>query len=531
MLKRTASNRTIVIGAGIGGLAAALRLAHAGQDVIVLDRAGGPGGKLRTMPSVAGPVDAGPTVFTMKPLFDRLYCEVGERLEDHIEAIAEPVLARHWWPDSGPLDLYADPERSAEAIRAFSGAKSEAEFRRFSAKAKQLFKAFEAPIMHAPQPKLGAVTKRVLTAPGLMGALAPHKSMWRWLRGQFSDPRLVQLFGRYATYVGGSPFDSPALLALIWHAEASGVWRIKGGMHRLATALEGLAESRGARFQYGAHVTKIATNGPQSFRVLLATGEELLTDNVVFNGDPAALAAGMLGEDVTRTVRTEGVAPRALSAFVWSFAAEPQGLDLTHHNVFFNHHYRREFAAIDAGRMPVDATLYVCAQDRGAGLTPSGPERFEIIMNGAAAPADYVQLAAKPAEERHSCRLLIFQTLERAGLVFSPRPDISALTTPADFANLFPGSDGSLYGRSPHGMMASFKRPVVRTTLPGLYLAGGGVHPGPGLPMAMSSGRHAAAAILTDHASTSRSPRTDTRGGMSTDSRMTDAMASRSLPS
>ncbi|MFK7942788.1 MAG: 1-hydroxycarotenoid 3,4-desaturase CrtD [Paracoccaceae bacterium] len=524
---RTASNRTIVIGAGIGGLAAALRLAHEDVPVDVLEMADGPGGKLRTFPSAAGPVDAGPTVFTLRPLFEALFDAVGENLDDHLDLVTEPVLARHWWPDGSKLDLYADQDASAAAIRAFSGSKSEHEFRAFCARARRMFEAFDSPIMQAPAPRLGAVMGRVLTNPRLMVDMTPPRTLWRSLCKQFSDPRLAQLFGRYATYVGGSPLESPDILALIWHAEASGVWRIRGGMVELAHTLERLARARGARFNYGASVSEILPGTPN--RVRLSDGSERIADNIVFNGDPAALAKGYLGPDVTGAVNHKAVSRRALSAYVWSFAAKSEGADLTHHNVFFNTHYRREFAAISEGQMPDDASLYVCAQDRGTGIAPTGLERFEIILNGP--PAQPEGASATTEEEYEKCMMATFDSLARRGLSFSPIPGPEALTTPAGFAERFPGSAGSLYGQSPHGMMATFNRPTVRSRVPGLFLAGGGIHPGAGLPMAMSSGRHAAEAILTDLASRSMSHRTAMRGGMSTGSRTVAPTVSRSSPS
>ena len=523
MLRSSSTQRTIVIGAGIGGLASAARLAHGGQDVIVLERADGPGGKLRTIDSVAGPVDAGPTVFTMRPLFEALFQAMDERLEDHLDLAAEPVLARHWWPDGSTLDLHADAADSLQAISAFAGPDEAGRFQRFCADAQRLFEAFDGPIMQSDRPHLAHVAARCLASPKLMAQMTPPRTLWSSVARSFNDPRLQQLFARYATYVGGSPYASPGLLMLIWHAEASGVWRIKDGMKHLAHVLETLAFSRGARFEYGAHVAALTPVPGRGIRVRLESGEELLGDSVVFNGDPAALADGHLGPAVTRAVAASATTPRALSAYVWTFAAEPSGVELAHHNVFFNQHYRREFAAIDKGKMPSDATLYICAQDRGHGLTPTGPERFEIIMNGPPVTAD-----AQPGEDFEQCRNQTFEALARMGLHFNPWPGREALTTPHDFARLFPGSAGSLYGRSPHGMMATFKRPTVRSAIPGLYLAGGGVHPGAGLPMAMSSGRHAAEAILKDRASISTSRRTVMPGGMSTDFQTTASTASRS---
>jgi 1-hydroxycarotenoid 3,4-desaturase len=242
---------------------------------------------------------------------------------------------------------------------------------------------------------------------------------------------------------------------------------------------------------------------------------------VVFNGDPAALVEGRLGDAARGAVPRRAVAPRSLSAWVWAFAARPSGPALVHHNVFFGADPDAEFGPIRAGRMPVDPTLYLCAQDRGGGATPRGPERFEIIMNGA-------PLGDGPIEEAQTCRRTTFATLARFGLTFDPTPETAALTTPAGFERLFPGSRGSLYGLSPEGATAAFRRPTAATRLPGLWLAGGGAHPGAGVPMATLSGMRAAEAILSARASTSPSARTATPGGTSTGSATTAAAPSRS---
>ena len=328
--------------------------------------------------------------------------------------------------------------------------------------------------------------------------MAPHRTLAASLAAQFRDPRLRQLFGRYATYVGGSPYASPALLALIWRAEAGGVWRIPGGMHGLARALHDLATAKGARFLFDTEAQRIDLAAGAVASVRLADGTDLPAARVVFNGDPRAIAAGLLGPACARAVPTAAVEPRSFSAQVWSFAATPRGAPLHHHNVFFGSTPRAEFDDLAQGRTPADPTIYVCAQDRGAGLQPSGPERFEIILNSPPA----LPGAAPDETEFTQCQTRTFATLDRMGLNFSCLPERQSLTTPRDFAALFPGSEGALYGRSPHGLMASFQRCRARTSLPGLYLAGGGVHPGPGMPMAALSGRHAAAAILADLAST-----------------------------
>lgn len=489
----------LVIGAGVGGLATALRLQAAGLNVTLLEAHDWPGGKMRAVPSDAGPVDAGPTVLTMRHVFDDLFRATGTRLEDHVTLIREPLLARHFWPDGSQLDLTDHPSDNAQAIAAFAGAAAKDEFLRFSDESRTLFDLFDAPMMQSAEPALPALAKAALSVPRHLPTLSPLATLAGHLRRRFSDPRLAQLFGRYATYVGGSPYQSPALLSLIWQAEANGVWRVQGGMHMLARALADRFQALGGTLRLSTPVARIETGLGGVTGLTLASGERLNAQVVVFCGDPRALSSGTLGPRVGDIAATAQRAARSLSARVWSFAATvTQDPGLAHHNVFFGQTPQSEFDALRAGRMPHDPTLYICAEDRGSdAAAPDGPERFEIILN--AAP---LTIAEPQDNEVDTCHQLTFQTLDRFGLRFDTAPDRGALTTPAMFDRMFPASAGSLYGQSPHGMTAALKRPRARTKIRGLYLAGGGTHPGAGVPMAALSGRFAAEAIATDLVST-----------------------------
>jgi 1-hydroxycarotenoid 3,4-desaturase len=517
-----AQDQTVIIGAGVAGLVAAARLAHAGHAVTLLERHDHVGGKMRALPSRAGPVAAGPTVLTLRAVFDALFADCGERLEDHIRLVRQPLLARHFWPDGSRLDLYDDSRRNAQAIADFAGTRAADQFRAFDTRARALFDGFDAPMMRAAAPRLMRLVAHVAARPRLLRQMAPLKSLVDLLRESFDDPRLAQLFGRYATYVGGTPDGVPALLALIWRAEAGGVWAIEGGMHRLAGALADLARRKGAVIETRAHVARIEATGGAVRAVILADGRHIPCARVVFNGDPRALATGALGPDCASVAKVTRRAPRSLSAEVWAFAARPLGPELAHHNVFFRADPTPEFAALMRGETVPDPTLYVCAMDRGLGATPPDPEHFEIIANAPARPDD------APPEESAPCHPRCFETLARFGLTFSPEPGVAALTTPAGFADLFPASNGALYGQSPHGALAALRRPTARTGIRGLYLAGGGTHPGAGVPMAALSGRHAAEAIMRDLISTSMFRPTDTPGGISTGSARTARARSRS---
>ncbi|MEM6939741.1 MAG: 1-hydroxycarotenoid 3,4-desaturase CrtD [Pseudomonadota bacterium] len=497
-----------IIGAGIGGLAAALRLSHAGARVTVLERHATPGGKMRTLPSAAGPVDAGPTVLTMKHVFDRLFSDTGSAIENHVTLARQDILARHFWPDGTSLDLMADLVASTENITRAFGRDAAQEFTTFTARTAALFDAFDAPMMQTAEPSLRGLTGEVLRHPKLIPKMDSLRSLSQSLRRQFSEPKLAQLFGRYATYVGGNPDASPALLSLIWQAEAQGVWHVKGGMHRLAQAIAERAYALGASFEFNTHVTRIETQSGRPSAVL-TEGQRLPVDAVLFNGDPRALGMGCLGPRVTHAVDTYATQPRSLSACVHAFAAAAKGPPLAGHNVFLCADPRDEFGALAKGMLPRDATVYVCAQDRFGGASPSGPERFEMISN-APPVSDKTPL---PHKEHLTCHSAILNRLKAFGLHFAPEPAVETLSMPQHFADLFPASNGSLYGRSPHGMMAAFQRPTVRSRMKGLYLVGGGVHPGAGVPMATLCAQHAAEAIATDLSLTSTCRQPATPGG------------------
>jgi 1-hydroxycarotenoid 3,4-desaturase len=520
--------RVAVIGAGVAGLVAAARLAHAGCAVTLIEAAARPGGRMRTLDSAAGPVDAGPTVLTLRGVFDELFAAAGRSLDDHVRLTPLPQIARHWWPDGTRLDLVTDTEANAAAICAAFGPRAETAFRTFDAAAAAAFAAFEAPVMRAPCIALPRVAAAALRTPAAWPLLAPGRTLSGYLDRIFAEPKLRQLFGRYATYVGGLPAEVPALLALVWRAETAGVWAVAGGMGRLAAALADLAEAGGARLRSGVVAERILVHWGRVAGVGLADGSSVAADAVVFAGDPAALAQGLLGRAAQAAVAAGPLRRRSLSARVWAFAAQAGGADLAHHTVLFTDDPAAEFGPLAAGRAPEAGTIYLCAQDRGAGPAPAGPERFEAIQNAPPIPQG---APPPPPSEDERCHAMFLQTLDRFGLALSPAPPIAAMTGPRDWARMHPGSAGSIYGSSPAGMLAAFRRPTAATPLPGLWLAGGGVHPGPGVPMAARSGLNAAAAILAAPPSPSRSGRTAMPGGMSTASRTTAGAPSRSSDS
>ncbi|MEN9932044.1 MAG: hypothetical protein RIS17_617, partial [Pseudomonadota bacterium] len=373
----------VIIGAGMGGLAAAVLLAARGIPVTVVERMAHPGGKLRTVDVGGVAVDAGPTVFTHRPVFERIFADAGAALDDHLTLVKSDRLARHAWQDGSSLDLWADHARSFDAVAQFAG-RAEAEgWARFQAEAARIWNALETRFMESPA--MGPIGLSLKYAPfhlHEMFAINPFATLWGTLGKYFRDGRLQQLYGRYATYTGADPFQATATLMLIAHLEARGVWLVEGGMHEVARQMAALATRLGATFHYNAHVAEIMVRNGRAAGVKLASGEEIPARDVLSNSDISALADGRFGAATTRAVT--GVKPheRSLSALVTMMTAEVSGFEMDRHNVFFSTDYAAEFRHIFAEkRLPAEPSIYICAQDRGITAPPPGPERFQLIVN------------------------------------------------------------------------------------------------------------------------------------------------------
>jgi 1-hydroxycarotenoid 3,4-desaturase len=505
-------------------LAASVLLAAQGWAVTVLERAAAAGGKMRTVDIGGTAVDAGPTVFTMRWVFEELFEAAGSSLSAHLRLSPAGTLARHAWSADARLDLFADIDRSADAIGDFAGALEARGYRAFCAEARRTYQTLEQPFIRTARP----TPLSLVSGAGLRGLpdiwrVNPFETMGHRLRTHFRDPRLRQLFGRYATYCGSSPFRAPATLMLVAHVEQDGVWLVQGGMYALALALTNLARNQGAEFRFNTNVAEIVVQRGAAAGVALDSGELIEADAVIVNADAAALAAGLFGPAAAGAVTAMPTGGRSLSAMTWAMVARTEGFYLLHHNVFFSNDYVAEFDDILVRRtVPSQPTIYVCAQDRDdAGLPSPGDERLLCLVN---APADG-DTRTMTAEEIDRCAQRTFGRLEEHGLNVTWRPESTIVTTPGDFERLFPATGGALYGQAVHGSMASFRRPGARSNLPKLYLAGGSTHPGAGVPMAALSGRLAAASVLQDFVSTAPSRRVAMRGGMSMRSARTDGTA------
>jgi 1-hydroxycarotenoid 3,4-desaturase len=448
----------------------------------------------------------------MRWVFDELFDTVNASIDQLLKLTPLPILGRHAWDDGSMLDLYADPRASVDAIGRFAGPTEAKNFNRFCSKVREIYDLLQAPYIQSQTPSvvqlMGSIGLRGLGALASLGAMS---NLWDCLGRFFKDVRLRQLFARYATYCGSSPWQAPATLMLIAQVEMDGVWSIEGGMHSLACCIESLAKKNGANFIYQQTCQSIDTQSGMTSGITLATGEVIQADAVIFNGDAAALHHGLLGQAATAATKPAAV-ERSLSAVTWSMYAKTSGFELDRHNVFFQSNYASEFEAIfKLHQLPKTPTVYLCAQDRAAGMQASAAgERLLCLVN---APA--VGDQSLPTEESiEQCQQNSFQLLKRCGLEVQATTSNIHRTTPEMFNQLFPATGGALYGQATHGWMSAFSRPTANSQIPGLILAGGSVHPGPGVPMAALSGRLGAAAAMAHLGSIKRSSQVVTSGGM-----------------
>ena len=519
-------HHVVIIGGGMGGLASAVELSVAGLRVTLLEQGPKVGGKCQQISVNGVGVDTGPTVFTMRWILDPLFEKAGTTLQQELSIHRADILARHAWSADERLDLFANRERSADAIRTFSNAAEADRFLKFCDQAQTTYRTLEKAYIRSERPSLWSMNADLgLSGLKVLWDLGMFQSLWQSLSRHFKDPRLHQLFSRYATYCGSSPLVAPATLMLIADVEMQGVWVIDGGMTALAQSLAGLAKRHGAEIRVNEKCDRILTQDDRVCGVQLSSGEIVPADSVVFNGDVAALTTGqvLVGSSSSTGLPPSNPNERSLSALTLSMHAKTEHSPLVHHNLFFYQDYASEFDDIfQHRRLPTKPTIYICAQDRrDDDHLRDTPERLLMLINAPATGDTHTFTV----EETSRCLDSAFSLMQRCGLDIHRTESNTVMTSPNQFHQWFPATGGALYGRATHGWMSAFARPGATSKIRGLYLAGGSVHPGPGVPMATMSGRLAAATLMGHLGLIKSSGRVVISGGMSTPSVMTTPMA------
>lgn len=476
-------SRTVVVGAGLGGLAVAARLAADGHDVTVLEQAERVGGKLGTLEVGGHRFDTGPSLVTMPPVLERLFAETGAPLRDVLDLEPLAVAARYRFGDGTVLDLPGRRDEVPAALDAALGDGAGAQWAAFLAHAERVWHATHEHFLESPVSPAG-LARLSLRGRDLL-AVAP----WRSLRGvgarHLRDERLGMLLDRYATYSGSDPRRAPAALAVVPYVEQQfGSWYVRGGLRRLATALAGRCRTLGVTVRTGTRVRRIEADG-RVRGVRLGSGERLGADVVVANVD-AGTVYGPRGLLPHRTqARRLGRATPSSSGFVLLLGLAGRDPDTPHHRVLLPRTRAAYDAEFDAYRQRAPAAspaVYVHAPDDPA-LRPGEDTEtwFVLVTTPRHDPHGGVDWDAPGLAERYADRVLAL--MAQRGVDVRDRIRHRVVRTPADLERETLSPGGSIYGTSSDGALAAFLRPANRSPVDGLYLVGGSAHPGGGLPL------------------------------------------------
>lgn len=486
--------KALVVGAGLGGLAAALQLAVAGYEVEVVEAAAVPGGKagITTLPGGVE-ADTGPSTMTLPGVLRSLFAVAGETLEDHVQLRRLDPGFRYIYPDGVHLDVFHDRERTRASVEQVLGSAAAQDFDRFVDYAKDIWD-FAAPhFIYDELPGFHSFRKHGPSPlKGLM-KLDPFRNMYGGIKARVKSQHLRWLFLRYATYNGSDPRKAPATLNCIAHVELGvGGYGVEGGIYALVRALVALCEARGVSFRYSAPVARVLTKEGRAQGVELRGGEHLPAEVVVWNADVGLLREGALENPKKAGLRTK-VVP-SMSGWTAIVRAKRTGHTRAPHTVVFPKDYDAEFRDIfRGGRPPADPTVYLCAQEACHGRTGWADEEPVFLM------ANTPPVKVGEAEDAQVWSALKDKVLATAvsAEALAESDEIVWERTPHGLAERFPGSGGALYGEASNSMFSAFLRPRNRLkNLPGLYLASGSAHPGGGMPLCLQSGLIAARAAI-----------------------------------
>lgn len=493
-------DKVIVIGTGIGGLSAAIRLAAMGKQVIMFEQNTAVGGKMGQVRQDGFRWDTGPSVITMRHVLEELFQSAGRRLEDYLTLLPVEPLTRYFYADGVVLDASRDLSKMVAQIEKLDAGDVEG-YLAYLAYAARIHRITGPVFIYNEPPTLRSFLSVPVREWLQVDPLRKmHGAIGKFVRSSY----LQQLLGRFATYVGGSPYQAPATLNVIAHVELTGgVWYPQGGIYTIAQALARLARELGVTIHTGCPVQAITTEGAQVTGVTLAGGHRETAAAVIANVDVATAYANLLpqsAQTARRLRRLRSVAPSG-SGFIMLLGVETAthpatAPALAHHNIFFSADYRREFHQIfKQGVPPDDPTIYLAITSKtDMADAPAGHENWFLLVN---APPLGEQFNWQAQSGRYRDRVLA--KLATYGLDVDGRIRSKHIFTPQDLARHTGAWRGALYGASANSPFTAFRRPHNRAAdFKGLYFAGGTTHPGGGVPMVMLSGRVAAHMLLAD---------------------------------
>jgi phytoene desaturase len=494
----------VVVGAGMGGLAVAARLATLGHRVTVCEQSDDIGGKLGWLSRDGFSFDTGPSLLTLPAVYRDLFLKTGGPLEDEVTLRAVDPVCRYRFADGAELRL---PNASRGAVTAALdeafGTGAGADWARFMDRAGRIWDATRGPFLESPLDGVRGLLRESRKVSDLR-TVAPWRSLRGLGRSYLRDPHLRMMLDRYATYTGSDPRRAPAALATVPYVEQTfGAWHVEGGLRQLGLALHQRAVDRGVQVRTSTAVARVETAAGAVSGVELADGGRLPADVVVSDIDARQLYGELLDPPANRhPLAALDRATPSLSGFVLMLALRGRTPGMAHHTVLFPADYDDEFDSVfgagphrNAPRAVPDPTVYIAAPDDARMRPDDDHEAWFVLVNAprhapgdrsAGVDWDEPGVSAAYAER-------IIDVLAERGLDVRDRLLWKEIRSPADLQRATRSVGGSIYGTSSNGARAAFLRPANRSPVPGLYLVGGSAHPGGGLPLVGMS-----AAIVAD---------------------------------
>jgi phytoene desaturase len=477
----------VVIGAGMGGLAVAARLATLGHDVTICEQAATVGGKVGSFSRQGFTFDTGPSLLTLPAVYRDLFIKTGEPLEEVVDLVeVEPAWRyRFGGNDGAPAWLDVPNASRAGTRRAFDetlGPGTGAAWDRLLDHGQAVWQVTREPVLESPLNGRRDLV-RLARRPRDVRTVAPWLTL-RQLGGRYlDDARQRMLLDRYATYAGSDPRRAPAALVTIPYVEQTfGSWYVRGGLRRLLDAVHVRATERGVKVRTSCDVAEVVVEGGRACAVRLSTGERLAADVVISNVDASELYDGLVSDGAARGVRARlQRATPSMSAFVLMLALRGRSLDVAHHTVLFPTDYDAEFDHI-FGRSPQpvsDPAIYIAAADDPV-LRPDGNSEGWFVSVNAPLHGD---VDWSPADEAEQYAEKVLAIMAARGVEVRHRLLWKEVRTPADLERDTRARGGAIYGTSSNGVSAAFLRPANRSPVRGLFLVGGSAHPGGGLPL------------------------------------------------
>ncbi|HMA45757.1 MAG TPA: phytoene desaturase family protein [Frankiaceae bacterium] len=495
------TERVVVVGAGLAGLSAALRLAGAGREVTVLEREDVPGGRAGLLADRGYRFDTGPTVLTMPNLLADAFDCVGERLDDWLDLRPVDPLYRAYYPDGSHLDVRANLDATEAEVERVCGPAEAAGYRRYVEFVSRLYRLemrdFIDRPLDSPLDLLRPSLAR-LVALGAFRRLAPKVASY------LKDPRTRRAFSFQAMYAGLSPYDALAVYAVIAYMDSvAGVFFPKGGMHAVPRAMAAAAHKHGVTISYGTAATRVEVRGGRAVAVHTSDGARLPADVVVLTPDLPVAYRELLPPSVTpRRVRRLRYSPSCFLLLAGSSAAYTR---TAHHTIHFGGAWRRTFdEIIDRGELMSDPSFLVTSPTRtDPSLAPEGRHSYYILFPtpNLSAPIDWSVVGPRYRDE-------VVGTLERRGYVgFGEAIEVEHVTTPADWRRRGMEMGAPFAAAHTLGQTGPFRPSNLAPGLDNVVFAGSGTQPGVGVPMVLVSSRLAAERVLgPDRAYRSRMP-------------------------